>query len=90
MTIWTREACIAAVQAFRERRGYQPVSREATRTNGLPSWPTVVRIFGTWNALIEAAGFDPYPAQSSAEAKTRAFRDRNPDWRRRENIGAAA
>lgn len=33
--------------------------------------------------MIEAAGFVPYPARSSANAKTRAFRDRNPDWRKK-------
>jgi hypothetical protein len=49
--------------------------------HGLPSWAVAKRLFGSWNAMIEAAGFTPYPARSSANAKTRAFRDRNPDWR---------
>ncbi len=73
---WTRESCIAAVRAFHARHGYQPVSREATRYNGLPCFGQAVRLFGSWNALIEAAGFRPYPASSSAQAKTMAHQDR--------------
>lgn len=78
---WTREDCIEAVQAFHERHGYQPVSREAGSHHHLPSWAIAKRLFGSWNAMIEAAGFVAYPARSSANAKARAFRDRNPDWR---------
>lgn len=73
---WTREAAIRAVQRFAERKGYQPVSNEAGRHNELPSWGTARRLFGSWNALVEAAGFRPYPARSSAQAKTMAHRDR--------------
>lgn len=81
MSAWTREEAIAAVKAFHERHGYQPVSNEAGTRQGLPSWLVARRLFGGWNAMIEAAGFTPYPARSSAEAKTRAYRDRNPNWR---------
>jgi hypothetical protein len=78
---WTTTEAIAAVQAFHQAHGYQPVSNEAGTRNGLPSWNVAQRLFGGWNAMVEAAGFKPYPARSSANAKTRAFRDRNPDWR---------
>lgn len=84
---WTREEAIDAVRAFAARHGYQPVSDEAGPFHGLPSFNTAARIFGGWNALIEAAGLTPYPARSSGEAKTRAFRDRNPDWRERRMEG---
>lgn len=76
MNIWTRESCIQAVQDFHEEHGYQPVSREAMSAYGLPSFGVAVNLFGSWNALIEAAGFRPYPARSSAQAKTMAHRDR--------------
>jgi hypothetical protein len=78
---WTRDEVLAAVKAFHERNGYQPVSSEAGEANQLPTWAAAQRLFGGWNAMIEAAGFVPYPARNSANAKTRAFRDRNPDWR---------
>lgn len=79
--IWSREECIASVQAFHGKHGYQPVSSEAGKHHSLPSFGVAVRIFGSWNAMVTAAGFTPYPARSSANAKTRAFRDRNPNWR---------
>lgn len=75
---WTAETVIAAVQAFHAKNGYQPVQREAHSAYGLPSTSTIERLFGSWNAMIEAAGFTPYPARSSAQAKRRAFLDRNP------------
>ena len=78
---WTTQEAIEAVRAFHRERGYQPVSNEAGPHNGLPPWVTVKRLFGSWNALIEASGLRPYPARSSAQAKTMAFRDRNPNWR---------
>lgn len=87
MSVWTREVAIFAVQRFHAEHGYQPVSTEATKRNGLPSWGVAARLFGSWNAMIEAAGFRPYPARSSANAKTRAFRDRNPDWREKSMRG---
>jgi Homing endonuclease associated repeat len=75
VTGWTPERALAAVQAFARERGYQPVSREAGR-HGLPTYDAAARLFGSWNALIAAAGFRPYPARSSAQAKTLAHRDR--------------
>lgn len=80
---WTREECVEAVKAFAAVHGYQPISNEAGPRNGLPQWATAKRLFGGWNAMVEAAGFVPYPAKNSGLAKTRAFRDRNPDWRER-------
>lgn len=75
---WNRDSAIKAVQAFAERNGYQPVSSEAGKHHQLPSWPVVVKLFGSWNAMIETAGFRPYPAQASVHAKRMAFLDRNP------------
>jgi hypothetical protein len=75
MTPHTRDSVVAALRAFAAEHGYQPVSREAGSTYGLPSWHAVARIFGSWNAAIEAAGYRPYPARSTARAKTMAHRD---------------
>jgi hypothetical protein len=72
---WDRESVIAAIQAFRSLRGYQPVSDDCG-THGLPSYRMVVKHCGSWNAAVEAAGFRPYPARSSAQAKAMAHRDR--------------
>lgn len=73
---WTCESAITSVRDFHAKHGYQPVSREARQHYGLPSFAQAVRLFGSWNALIEAAGFSPYPARSSSQAKTMAHRDR--------------
>lgn len=74
---WTREDVIASIRAFHARRGFQPVSKEANVENELPTYYVVVSLFGSWNAAVVAAGFRPYPARSSAQAKTMAHRDRN-------------
>lgn len=76
-TRWTRESALDAVRAFHREKGYQPVSDEARAHNGLPSWAVARRLFGGWNAMIEAAGFRPYPSRSSTNAKVMAWRDRN-------------
>lgn len=73
---WTRESALEAVRSFAERNGYQPVSREAGTWNGLPHYPTARRLFGSWNGMIAAAGFEPYPPRSSTLAKRLARRDR--------------
>lgn len=78
---WTRSDALAAVREFARRTGYQPVVSEGGRWNDLPSWSTAQRLFGSWNSMIEAAGFTPYPAKNSGLAKVLAYRDRNPDWR---------
>jgi hypothetical protein len=69
------------VLAFHEKHGYQPITKEAGPRNGLPSWPTAKRLFGSWNVMIEAAGLRAYPPRNSALAKVLAYRDRHPDWR---------
>lgn len=74
--VWTRESALAAVAAFVERHGYQPVSREAGTANGLPCFDAAVRLFGSWNEMIREAGFDPYPPRNSGLAKKLARRDR--------------
>lgn len=73
---WSCEAALEAVRAFARRRGYQPVSREAGRYHRIPDTNTAIRLFGSWNEMIRAAGFEPYPAQSSFKAKQLARRDR--------------
>lgn len=55
---WTRERLIAAVREFADRHGRAPKSTD---------WPAgprpavAQREFGSWNAMIEAAGFEPIP-----------------------------
>lgn len=75
--MWTRESCIEAVRAFVMKHGYQPVSREAQAAHGLPSFGVAVKLFGSWNALIEAAGYRPYPSRASVHGKAMAWRDRH-------------
>jgi hypothetical protein len=57
-TGWTRDQIVAAIQAWAERTGQPPTANEWRQQR--PSRPTtrrVIRVFGSWNAAIVAAGF---------------------------------
>ncbi len=56
---WTRESAVDAVKNFYERTGRQPVTFDAYSRNRLPSTATAVKLFGSWNKLIQASGFEP-------------------------------
>jgi hypothetical protein len=76
---WTRERCLAAAHEFSKHRGRPPTSidwdpyrlRRAGMTDRLKvwdagTWPgrsTVFRLFGSWTAFMEAAGFPPNRAR---------------------------
>ena len=67
-TRWTREKVIAAIKTWAKRHGappklsdWQGIGRDAPH----PSAPTVLRVFGSWNAGIEAAGFEPRMRRSA-------------------------
>lgn len=73
---WTRERVIAALQREAARRGRPPTMKEWRRRNGRPlrlgqTWTaghrptaqTVVRVFGSWMAGLEAAGLTPKPRE---------------------------
>jgi hypothetical protein len=58
--LWTREKAITALRADARRMGRVPGFRDWQRlgaTARRPSWGTAVRLFGSWNAFVEAAGF---------------------------------
>lgn len=55
---WTRETIIEAIQAFANEHGRPPTVLESTRAHGLPRHSTVRKVFGSWAAGIEAAGFE--------------------------------
>lgn len=56
---WTREEAIEKVQAFAREHGRQPTIDDC-RAGGriLPDSSTAGRLFGGWNALLVAAGFE--------------------------------
>ena len=70
---WTRERIIAAIQRWEKRTGKPPVVRDWRRSNGVghgghmkvgkrgsrPCVATVQREFGSWNAGLIAAGYEP-------------------------------
>jgi hypothetical protein len=57
---WPREEVLAAVRDWHTRGGAPPALREWRRAGPThPSAATVQRIFGSWNAAIEEAGFEP-------------------------------
>lgn len=53
---------VAAIQAFADTHGRAPTSREASSVfTDLPHHDTYVRRFGSWNAALEAAGYNSRP-----------------------------
>jgi DNA-binding CsgD family transcriptional regulator len=64
--IWTREAIVCAIQEWADEHGGIPPSSthwKAARVRGddrVTSVSSVLRRFGTWNAAIQAAGFEPH------------------------------
>lgn len=57
LAAWTRENIIAAAQRWASEHGEPPRTREWFTAS--PDWPghsTALRVFGTWNAMLTAAG----------------------------------
>jgi ribosomal protein S27E len=52
--VWTKRAIIAALRDATRRRGEPPSARDWEKHR--PPARTVTRVFGTWNAALEAAG----------------------------------
>lgn len=62
---WTPERVVAALREWGRSHGGCPPSSSAPRDESLPSYTTVVRLFGTWEAAIRAAGMLPRQRRSS-------------------------
>jgi len=76
---WTRDEIIAAYQAEAERLGYPPSLEQWRRRKATlqrPSQQAVMTHFGSWNALVAAAGFRPQGRGSL------------PTWTRRKIVAA--
>jgi hypothetical protein len=57
---WSRETTLAALHAWAETRGRSPSLEQWRRASAAhPSAATVRRLFGSWNAAVSAAGFEP-------------------------------
>jgi hypothetical protein len=54
---WTRERAVDSVLAFKRRYGRSPRAADVHDGN-MPTYMTVKRLFGTWNALLLAAGLE--------------------------------
>lgn len=65
---WTRETMIAAIQSFVAGNGHPPAHAHLTGNRLLPSAPAATRLFGSFGALVEAAGFDR-PTRGTRYAK---------------------
>ena len=60
--VWTRETIVYAIDLWHRRHLRAPtVSDWAKAGPDHPSYPTVMRRFGSWNAGIRAAGLKPRP-----------------------------
>lgn len=63
--MWTREAILCAVQEWADAHGGVPPSandwfRERARGGPVPNISVVLRVLGTWNQAIIAAGYEPH------------------------------
>ncbi len=82
---WTPEAIVAALRRFHEEFGRTPSAREwnttvarrrhpdlaaRQRSGEWPDTSIVQRVFGSWNAGIEAAGFTPRPTGHNRRASS--------------------
>jgi hypothetical protein len=57
---WTADLILYSIDLWARRYGRPPAANEWDRAGAdHPSRQTVQRVFGTWNAAIEAAGFRP-------------------------------
>lgn len=62
---WTDEMILSSIQDWALVRGDTPTANDAmdtTNRDRLPSLPTIRKHFGSWNAAIAAAGFEPRPS----------------------------
>lgn len=58
---WSRGEIVAAIVRWNDEHGVPPTARQWTMESASwrPVTNTVVRVFGSWNAGIAAAGFEP-------------------------------
>jgi len=56
---WTQQTVVAALREWAAANGGRPPSASARRGECLPSYTTVVRLFGSWEAAIRAADMQP-------------------------------
>lgn len=57
---WSRQSIVYAIDLWHRRHLRAPALREwATAGHDHPSYATVMRHFGSWNAAIRAAGLKP-------------------------------
>lgn len=63
MQRWSKEAAIEALQAFFRRHRRSPTTKETARStqHGIPSHGTLLRIFGSHNKALKAAGLPVRP-----------------------------
>lgn len=96
---WEREDVIAAFTRHAERTGAAPKAKELNADPSMPCLKTVVRLFGSFNGAVEAAGLPvrswgggPGPAirhtRETLDAAFLAFVERHGRWPRCRDIGA--
>jgi hypothetical protein len=57
---WSQHATLDAMRRWHEAHGRQPSLEQWRRADrSHPSAATVRRLFGTWNAAVKEAGFEP-------------------------------
>jgi len=74
---WDRQTIVYAIELWHRRNLRTPtVSEWETAGADHPCRQTVLRVFGSWNAAIRAAGFRP---RSRGQSKGQWYRRRCPD-----------
>jgi hypothetical protein len=66
---YTREDAIRGVQEWAEEYGRQPSASAWARARRRPHLWDINTLFGSWNALIEAAGFEPVSGGKTVKAR---------------------
>jgi hypothetical protein len=76
---WTADTIIYAIDLWHRRHLQTPSAREWEQAGeNHPCRQTVMRVFGSWNAAIAAAGFTP-KSQGQNRAEVRRLRPRCPN-----------
>jgi transposase len=81
---WTRDRVVEAMNSWATEHGRPPFSPEwcpPPRGSGWPSVSTVIRLFGSWNAAMEVAGFEARPSHIAIRPPARDCRGRTREER---------
>jgi len=57
--VWSKKEALRELRSFIARFRRPPKLLDATSRNGLPTWPAIKRIFGSWRGCLRTLGYSP-------------------------------